>query len=198
MSEEVIHECRPTGNPEKKSPGIGMPASLYLHEFGRVVSEAFDGETAYQVGSSIDGKTWRDVDVRIMLDDEVYAAMKLGDPERPQENAKWVALCMAFSELGRRMTGLPIDFQLQQTTYANSKFSRKNGDPRSALIMADVRRLQQQVEQDKQYPPPCSDCGEDSFVSKDGEKLYLTNPKGKCVGPFCNKCADEVRKKWHP
>jgi hypothetical protein len=79
---------------------------------------------------------YRDVDVRVLLEDDVYESMGFGDPERPHHNAKWCALVMAFSELGRRMTSLPIDFQIQQLSYANAKFP--NG--RSALgVRADYR-----------------------------------------------------------
>lgn len=121
-------------------PGMGMPAGLYLEEFGRIVADAFDA-TPYHVGSSVPGHEragqYRDVDVRVLLDDDVYAAMGFGDPERPHLSAKWVALVMAFSELGRRMTGLPIDFQIQQVSYANEKFATG----RSALgVRSEYRR----------------------------------------------------------
>lgn len=32
---------------------------------------------------------------------------------------KWMSLCLAYSALGKEMTGLPIDFQIQQQTHAN-------------------------------------------------------------------------------
>jgi hypothetical protein len=37
---------------------------------------------------------------------------------------------LAWSMLGRQMTGLPIDFQIQQQTLANDEFD----GPRSALM----------------------------------------------------------------
>ena len=109
--------------------GVGMPAALHLESFGALLSDAFDGEVPYQVGSSLETTAWRDVDVRVMLDDEQYEAMGFGDPERPHSNAKWVAWVLAFSALGTAMTGLPIDFQIQQTSHANAK----DDGPRSAL-----------------------------------------------------------------
>lgn len=112
--------------------GVGMPAALYLDEFGSQVWAAFGGPP-YLVGSALPGETktgWRDVDVRVILSDEEYDAMGLGDPARCHHNAKWVALVMAFSALGRQMTGLPIDFQIQQQSDANRTFE---GRPRSAL-----------------------------------------------------------------
>lgn len=108
-------------------PGIGMPTTLLLDEFGSLVHDAF-GEYAYHVGSSFVGKTWRDVDVRLILDDERYAA-EYGDPEHPHQSPRWVAMVRAFSALGREMTGLPIDFQIDQQTHANEK----HPGPRGAL-----------------------------------------------------------------
>jgi hypothetical protein len=109
--------------------GVGMPATLLLEQFGDLLVAAFDGEVPYQVGSSLETTTWRDVDVRLILDDETYAAMGFGDPQRPQENAKWVAYTLAFSAIGKAMTGLPIDFQIQQTSQANAEHEGR----RSAL-----------------------------------------------------------------
>lgn len=119
--------------------GVGMPANLKLQEFGSQVWHAF-GEPPYLVGSVLQTKTqWRDVDVRLILDDEAYAAMGLGDPKGDHTNGKWVALCWAFSELGRAMTGLPIDFQIQQQTYANKTYD----GPRNALGRVALRMVGQ-------------------------------------------------------
>jgi len=112
--------------------GVGMPATLLLDEFGYQVHAAF-GDYPYHVGSSVLGKTWRDVDVRLILEDAEYERMGLGDPKYPHHNKKWVSLTLAFSALGKSMTGLPIDFQIQQQTDANENYSQKDGCVRSAL-----------------------------------------------------------------
>lgn len=122
-----------TSNKKKKTIGVGMPQALWLNEFGSQVWSAF-GEVPYLVGSALIGKEWRDVDVRLILADDDYESMSLGDPTDPHRNAKWVALCMAFSELGYKMTGLPIDFQIQQRTEAN-----KDKGHRSALGLVAIR-----------------------------------------------------------
>lgn len=121
--------------------GVGMPADLYLEEFGHQIWAAF-GHTAYHVGSSVFGKKWRDVDVRLLLPDEEYERLGLGDPAHPHENAKWVSLVMAYAALGRAMTGLPIDFQIQQQSYANEHYSSKEGCIRSALGVHARLRIQ--------------------------------------------------------
>lgn len=109
--------------------GVGMPAALRLDAFGRRVFDAF-GHHPYQVGSSISGREWRDVDVRLMLPDDEFDAL-FPDHQRVVHHLdlKWALLCDALSELARVQTGLPVDFQIQRTTEANSEF---NG-PRSAL-----------------------------------------------------------------
>lgn len=112
--------------------GVGMPTTLLLEEFGYLVWVAF-GAYPYHVGSSVFNKQWRDVDVRLILEDKEYERLGLGDPKYPHHNEKWVTLTLAFSALGKSMTGLPIDFQIQQQTDANAIYSQKDGCIRSAL-----------------------------------------------------------------
>src|SRR6185503_5686839 len=101
------------------SVGVGMPALLKLELFAGVVHDAF-GEWPYLVGSAARGKVWRDVDVRVMLGPEEWQRFCGASTQKPERlNRQWTAFCLAFSELGRIMTGLPIDFQLQERDEAN-------------------------------------------------------------------------------
>lgn len=112
--------------------GVGMPQDILLQQFGELIHDAF-GEWPYLVGSALKSKQWRDVDVRLILSDEDYERFT-GDAipiNPPICNRKWAALCLAFSVLGKQMTGLPIDFQIQQQTEANQLYD----GPRSALIL---------------------------------------------------------------
>lgn len=112
---------------------VGMPFGLLLQEFGDHVWRAF-GHMSYHVGSSLREKNgWRDVDVRLILPDAEYARLGLGDPARPHQNQRWVSLVLAWSSFGKTLTGLPIDFQIQQQTHANTDQVNK-GQPRSALF----------------------------------------------------------------
>lgn len=104
-----------------------MPQGIWLNKFGTIVADYF-GHTAYQVGSSLASKDWRDVDVRVMLPDDEYAAM-FGEP-RNYSNPKVAAITLAFAALGKEMTGLPVDFQIQVQSRANEQYP----GPRSALI----------------------------------------------------------------
>ena len=116
--------------------GVGWPADHLLHEFGSQVWAAF-GLPPYLVGSALAKKRgWRDVDVRLILPDEDYTWWQLGDPKDPRANERWVSLCLAYCALGRAVTGLPIDFQIQQQTLANEQYPGS----RSALGIIPLRR----------------------------------------------------------
>jgi hypothetical protein len=109
---------------------VGMPQFLLLQQFGEYVYRAF-GHVPYHVGSSLLLKSdWRDVDVRLILSDAEYAAQGLGDPGNTHSNKRWVAITLAWSTFGRTFTGLPVDFQIQQQSYANKQYD----GPRSALF----------------------------------------------------------------
>lgn len=107
----------------------GMPQGIWLHKFGVIVADYF-GHVPYQVGSSIASKDWRDVDVRLILPDEEFEEM-FGDPKSAETNTKLAAVTLAFCALGKEMTGLPIDFQIQPQSHANKAYGGKS---RSALI----------------------------------------------------------------
>lgn len=80
-----------------------------------LLQRGFGTTNLYLVGSAgVGGEgTHRDVDVRMMLSDEVFAAVC---PTRD----RWEALCLAFSVYLSQRTGLPVDFQIQQQSAANA------------------------------------------------------------------------------
>jgi hypothetical protein len=88
-----------------------------------LVRRAF-GHPAYLVGTAGvgDAVSYRDVDVRLMLDDEEFAA---ACPTR----ARWELLCLAVSTYLRERTGLPVDFQVQRTREGNERFGDKPRNP---------------------------------------------------------------------
>lgn len=94
---------------------VGWPQSAILKMWARAVSELF-GEMVYQVGSSVDSKDWRDVDVVVML-----PKAKFDHWIGPQDmmGVRWQYLCTAISCWGKEITGLPIDFKIQEVEWAN-------------------------------------------------------------------------------
>ena len=111
---------------------VGMPVYLYLIQYGARCAAVF-GPDVYHVGSSLKRKRgWRDVDVRAMLSDDDWIAWGFGTaPDECPHGAQWESVVMAFSALGQHMTGLPIDFQVQPTTWANKQFQTEAGCVRS-------------------------------------------------------------------
>jgi hypothetical protein len=98
----------------------------HLDQACELISKAFGDECPYLVGSAgigNDSGSPRDVDVRLMLDDDEFAA---ACPTRE----RWELLCLAISTYLRDRTGLPIDFQIQRTREANE---RHGGSPRNPL-----------------------------------------------------------------
>lgn len=111
----------------------GMPAGIWLTKYGLLLRDFF-GHTAYHVGSSLARKDWRDVDVRVILPDDEFEAM-FGANQSSETNPKLAAATLAFATLGAKMTGLPIDFQVQTESHANAVYP----GPRSALIEVEER-----------------------------------------------------------
>jgi len=110
--------------PEPPAPiqvGVGMPAAILLDAFGEWLHQAF-GATAYLVGSAFRGKSWRDVDVRLLMQDEAFHALFPGYRTANQGDSKWSLVCAAISVLAKQQTGLPIDFQIQSVTEANERY----------------------------------------------------------------------------
>ena len=103
-------------------------AQLYnLDSACRLIRRAFRGGPPYLVGTAGMGSadSYRDVDVRLMLDDEEFAEVC---PTRE----RWELLCLAIGAYLRDCTGLPVDFQIQLASIANEKHDK----PRNPLGMS--------------------------------------------------------------
>ena len=87
------------------------------------------GDTPYLVGSALQTDKWRDVDIRVIMDDEKYEAL-FGTNGPSLSNAFCVLLHTAVSEWLSKQSGLPVDFQVQK----RSKVRKEDWDrPRMAL-----------------------------------------------------------------
>jgi hypothetical protein len=99
-------------------------AQLHLPDrFCQPIRAAF-GRPPYLVGSAGHGSdgTYRDVDVRLILPDEEFAA---ACPTRE----RWELLSLTISVYLSTATTLPVDFQIQRQSEAN----QKHGKPRNPL-----------------------------------------------------------------
>ena len=100
-----------------------------LDDWAVHLGQMFGNEVPYLVGSALIKPDHRDVDVRIVLDDDAYANL---------------AACVSINRLnvclslwGKTVTGLPIDCQVQQQTEANRLYGRLGVPCRNALGISD-------------------------------------------------------------
>jgi hypothetical protein len=120
-----LRDVRTETAPRTKAVYIGAPACFVLEEAIRPVCEAFraynEAGGCYVVGSALERADWRDVDVRLMMPDDVFAREFPRAGQHWEHNARWLLLTVAISEYLSKRTGLPIDFQFQPRTHANAK-----------------------------------------------------------------------------
>jgi hypothetical protein len=113
--------------PAKRKKGIyvGAPACFLLELEGQKLRRAFCTDNPYDglyvVGSALQRPDWRDVDVRLMLHDEGFAALFPDAEQHWEFDARWLIITTAISAHLSRATGLPIDFQFHPTSHANER-----------------------------------------------------------------------------
>ena len=89
------------------------PRTMFLlDEACAPIAKALD--TPYLVGTAFTAREYRDVDVRVMLEDDVYDRLASVGEHVP------TFLGLAIGEYLAARTGLPIDFQIQRHTEANA------------------------------------------------------------------------------
>lgn len=98
---------------------IGVPEIFELEHVCDFVAKAF-GNNIYLVGSATERMDYRDVDLRMIMPDAQFAVL-FGMNENGELNRFWSLLCTSISLYMRDKTGLPVDFQIQQMTDANTR-----------------------------------------------------------------------------
>jgi hypothetical protein len=114
-----------TDKPTKRSASYLSPPDFHrLNWACRCITEAF-GKPPYLVGSALTRPDFRDIDLRLILDDEVMTRMfgtgAFGIHEDGDPAAVRLLLNIALSDLITKLAAppAPIDFQLQSMTEAN-------------------------------------------------------------------------------
>lgn len=107
-------------NVRKKWNYVGAPAIFALELACQQVCAAFNGFGCYLVGSVLERPDWRDVDVRFIMSDEDFAALFPDAKTHWEQDERWLLLTISISERLSKVTGLPIDFQFQPQTHANT------------------------------------------------------------------------------
>jgi hypothetical protein len=96
------------------------------------VTEAFD-HPPYLVGSANSEDTFRDVDVRTILDDDEFDVIFGTRPKL------WSMVCLAISVYLAEVTGLRVDYQVQRMTEANEKHDRMR-NPLGLIVEGQLHR----------------------------------------------------------
>lgn len=112
-----------------KSTYVGAPAVFALTQCCQQINDAFDGFGCYLVGSALQRADWHDVDVRYIMGDVAFKAMFPDAGDNWEFNPRWLLLTVSISGWLSKVTGLPVDFQIQSQTHANSRHK----GPRIAL-----------------------------------------------------------------
>lgn len=119
----ITHWKRPVAVPadDQKWRANYIPAPHFynLNQACALINKAFGGFGCYLVGSSRKKRDYRDVDVRLILDDAEYDRLFKSTDGMGWVNPFWSLLCTSISLWLRQQTDLPIDFQIQRQTQAN-------------------------------------------------------------------------------
>lgn len=127
----------------KKASYVGAPAIFLLELACKQINEAFGEENGaeygccFLVGSALERPDWRDVDVRMILDDAAFRRLFPAASMTPgvanwEFDVRWALMTSTISAHLSKITGLPIDFQFQPMTFANERHKK----PRNPLGLA--------------------------------------------------------------
>lgn len=104
--------------PKRRAHWLPSPHFFNLNLACSIINRAFPkGFGCYLVGSSLERRDYRDVDVRYIMDDEGYD--QLFKTQGEWNNPLWSLMCQSISLWLSQQSGLPIDFQIQRQTQAN-------------------------------------------------------------------------------
>ena len=112
---------------DKKTCYIGGPEGLALDHAVHIIEMAYNS-TCYLVGSALERPDFRDVDVRLILDDKDFEGY-FGKNWGPRLNPLWSLTCLSLSEYLSTRTGLRVDFQIQKRSKVKESDWNKNREP---------------------------------------------------------------------
>ena len=103
----------------KRANFVPAPHFYLLNQACLVITKAFSYHV-YLVGSATENRDYRDIDVRLILDDADYDHL-FNDVTGTHLNALWSLMCTSISLYLSKASDLPIDFQIQRQTQANEQ-----------------------------------------------------------------------------
>ena len=121
-------------NVDGKYTGLGEPEHMKLSAACLLVTKALN-ETCFLVGSATESREYRDVDVRVIMDDEKFDS--LFGPHRHFKPFQ-VLFSISVSTWLREVTGLPVDFQVQPRSDVKDSDWDKVRDPLNIALFDEL------------------------------------------------------------
>lgn len=119
---------------QQRANYLPAPAYFKLEQACRIINDAFGEFGCFLVGSSMQRRDWRDVDVRFIMENEDFDRLFPGvGNTNPSKCAMWSLMCVTIADWLSNQTGLPVDFQIQRQDMANAEHAPSDGHARSAL-----------------------------------------------------------------
>lgn len=113
-----------TGDVRRYETQVGSPGVYLLNQACAALVPAFD-TTPFLVGSALESKGRRDIDVRVVVSDARYKELFPGIGDNPRTHALWSLLCSGTALWLRQASGLPVDFQVQSQSRADLEHGRR-------------------------------------------------------------------------
>lgn len=108
----------------KRANYVAAPHFYNLNQACDIINRAFpESFGCYLVGSALERRDYRDVDVRLIMEDAAYDRMFRNDSG--WANPLWSLMCTSISLWLSKTTELPIDFQIQRQSTANAQHDGK-------------------------------------------------------------------------
>lgn len=137
MSAEVSDATDAAPEKRAKFCYVGAPAVFALTQACQQINDAFGDFGCYLVGSCLERPDWRDVDVRFIMEDDQFAKLFPDAGDTTWEfDARWLLLTVSISERLSKVTGLPVDFQIQPQWRSTKYFKDQ---PRQAIWLRTAK-----------------------------------------------------------
>jgi hypothetical protein len=120
-----------------------------LQQACHTLQAAFEfGVGIYLVGSSLTRRDYRDVDVRCILPDEEFDRLFPKCPQNRYLHPLWCVMCSSISLWLCKHTDLPVDFQIQSMTEANTLYPTAEDHRRNflGLFVFETRKAVEEAE----------------------------------------------------
>lgn len=114
-------------NEPAKGSFIGAPQAFNLYQCCEPIHKAYPESLGiFHVGSSLDTRNFRDVDVRLIMSDERFYQHFPQFARGGDCDALWSLTCSSISEWLAKRTDLQIDFQIQSQSLAKEYTGKRN------------------------------------------------------------------------